>query len=439
MCGVGTDRMDRTLALWAGGTSWRSAWATALLLAALTMLLPAWTGMDAGFDGTVRDAVSGRPIGGAIITASGATVRTRKDGSFRIDAAGGDIGIRAYGYWRDQTRLPRSRGAPLDIALRPVRPRAVYLSSLGLKNGPLREALLGLHATTQVNALVIDVKDDRGALWTGDAGASMAKEAEGDSVAGADLSALIERLHRNGMYAIARIVVFKDDVLVQAHPEMALTARDGSVLRDNDGTGWTDPRNKAVWAYNIAVAVAAARMGFDEIQFDYVRFPSINVAALRSIAGSGTRREAIRRFLAGARAALLPYNVFIAVDVFGYASWDPSDTNIGQNLEDIAAKVDYVCLMLYPSSFRKGIPGSRMPLDNLEKVVDRSLRHARQRTRLPPIRFRPWLQAFPDYYFDHRPFGRAQITAQTQVADQFGSDGWMLWNAQSTYRADALP
>lgn len=435
------DRRDRNTAFGGGGALARSAWAAAVLLAALTIVLSAWTrtGIDARPDGTVLDVVSRRPIGGAIITIAGATVRSGKDGSFRTGAASGEIGIRAHGYSRGQATLPQSRDAPLEIGLRPVLPRAVYLSSSGLKDRLLREALLGLRATTQVNALVIDVKDDRGALWAEGAGAAMVREPAGDAVGGTNMSALIERLHKNEMYAIARIVVFKDDNLLQAHPETALKARDGSVLRDNDGTGWTDPRNRAVWAYNIAVAVAAARMGFDEIQFDYVRFPSINVAALQSIVDSETRREAVRGFLAEARAALLPYNVFVAADVFGYASWDPSDTNIGQNLEDIAGEVDYVCLMLYPSSFRQGLPGSRMPLDNPERIVDRSLRHARERTRLPPIRFRPWLQAFPDYYFDHRPFGRAQITAQTQVADQFGSDGWMLWNAQSTYRAEALP
>jgi hypothetical protein len=131
--------------------------------------------------------------------------------------------------------------------------------------------------------------------------------------------------------------------------------------------------------------------------------------------------------------------VFVAANVFGYASWDPSDTNIGQNLEEIAKEVDYICLMLYPSAFAHGIPGSRMPLENPGRIVDLSLRKAQGRTGLPAIRFRPWLQAFRDDRFDGRPFARAQITAQTRIADQFGSDGWMLWNARSIYSVDALP
>lgn len=156
-------------------------------------------------------------------------------------------------------------------------------------------------------------------------------------------------------------------------------------------------------------------------------------------ASSDDRRSAVRGFLAAAREALKTYNVFVAADIFGYASWDSNDTNVGQKLEDVAAEVDYVSLMLYPSAFKTGLPGSRMPLDHPDKIVDLSLRRALQRTRLPAVRFRPWLQAFPDFRFDGRPFKRPEILAQTQAAESFGADGWMLWNSQSVYAAEDLP
>jgi hypothetical protein len=432
------SNIDRDLAVQPGDTLRRIARAGASLLGALMILLVTCATNGLHVDGTVLDAETRRPVAGAVITIAGTSKLTQKDGAFRIEAAGTQIGVRAHGYSRYQAMLSASHERPLEITLRPVLPRAVYLSPPALKDRLLRESILGLHGSTQVNAMVMDVKDDRGVLWLGASGFPMVGQAAEDLTESTELKALVERLHQDGMYAIARVAVFKDDVLGQANPEMALRNRDGSILRDNDGRGWTDPRNKTVWAYNIAVAVAAARNGFDEIQFDYVRFPSVNLG-IQPTLSSADRREAIRGFLSQARAALLRYNVFVAANVFGYASWDPSDTNIGQNLEEIAKEVDYICLMLYPSAFAHGIPGSRMPLENPGRIVDLSLRKAQGRTGLPAIRFRPWLQAFRDDRFDGRPFARAQITAQTRIADQFGSDGWMLWNARSIYSVDALP
>jgi hypothetical protein len=254
----------------------------------------------------------------------------------------------------------------------------------------------------------------------------------------AQIKALVDDLRQKGFYAIARIVVFKDELLALEKPELALTTEDGTAIRERDGIAWTDPRNPAVWAHNIEAAVEAARAGFDEIQFDYVRFPSMpSVQAL--VPASGARTATISGFLADAKAALRPFNVFVAADVFGYASWDPDDTNVGHRLEDIAAVLDYVCLMLYPSSFKSGLPGARMPLDAAAKIVELSLRRAQQRTGLPSLRFRPWLQAFRDYNFDNREFKQAEIAAQVQAAEAFGSNGWMLWQRSSIYVAEDLP
>jgi hypothetical protein len=419
---IGNRRALQSSRLWAG---------LAAALAAL-LLLPGRAGHGGEISGTVVDARTGAPIAGAIVSAEGTISRTDETGAFHLPDAARRIGIRAFGYWpRQWSSLDRP-----DIALEPVLPRAVHLSMSALRDPMLREAVVGLASTTQVNALVIDVKDEQGALALRQPEELGSPEGQGET---ADLRALIDRLHRDRIYAIARIVVFKDGALAQAHPELALTAADGSAVREADGIPWVDPRNRAVWTYNLAIATEAARLGFDEIQLDYVRFPTVAFAMQVAIDPSQDRRETIRGFLREARAALSPYNVFLAADVFGYASWDPSDTNIGQNLEDIAGEVDYICLMLYPSAFKTGLPGSRMPLDHLGEIVEQSLRHAQQRTGLAAIRFRPWLQAFPDFNFDRRPFKRAEITAQTRAADGFGADGWMLWHTHSIYAEEDLP
>jgi hypothetical protein len=219
-----------------------------------------------------------------------------------------------------------------------------------------------------------------------------------------------------------------------------LRSADGSLLEEKDGYSWVDPRLKSVWEYNAAIAIKTAKLGFDEIQFDYIRFP-VTRTPPRSCVGdcSDTRRAAVRGFLAEARKQLAKYNVFIGADIFGYVSWDPGDTNIGQKLEDIATEVDYICPMLYPSSFRSGLPAAPMPLDNSDKIVEFSLRHAQLRTGAVSLRFRPWLQAFTDFNFDRRVFGRLEIGLQISAANDFGSDGWMLWQRHSVYTAADLP
>lgn len=389
------------------------------------------------YTGKVIDAATQQPISGAIVTLGSTSVHTKKDGSFKIDGNGDQIGIRAYGYLRHQLALPQSYNEQLEILLHSFTPRAVYLSLSSIDDFPLREEVVDLLYTTQINALVIDVKNEQGRTIAFPNHVPLkGRNSLGGNNGTADMWKLVNRLLQNGMYAIARIPVFMDNYLAETHPELALKTEDGSILRDNNGIAWTDPRNKTVWDYNIAIAVEAARLGFDEIQFDYIRFPSVTYAQKQT---DEVRRAAIRGFLAEARTALMPYNVFVAADVFGYASWDPNDTNIGQKLEDIATEVDYICLMLYPSSFKHGIPAARMPLDHPEKIVNLSLRRAQQRTGLSSVRFRPWLQAFRDHNFDHRPFQRPEIIAQINAAENFGTNGWMLWHPRSIYVMEHLP
>ena len=397
-------------------------------------------GLAAAYSGAVIDAATEQPIAGAIVTLGSSSVRTDSEGAFQIDGLGTHLGFRAYGYLRDERALPVPDRNALEISLRPFSPRAVFLSLRAFADPQLRDKLAGLHEATRINALVIDFKDDHGALLVGGPFSAIVRNARRRDIRTMDLKAMLRHLHDNGTYAIARIVVFKDDLLVRTHPDLALKGDDGIVLRENDRIAWADPRKKSVRDYNLAIAITAADLGFDEIQFDYIRFPVVSAPARISWTEySDTRRAAIRGFLAEARTRLAPYNVFVAADIFGYASWDRGDTNIGQNLEDIAAEVDYVCPMLYPSSFRKGIPASPMPLNQPDKIVNLSLQHAQQRTGLPRVRFRPWLQAFADFNFDRRSFGRSEIGLQTTAADDFGSDGWMLWQPHSIYSAEDMP
>lgn len=404
-----------------------------ILAFSLTALLPVAAGRAKThaeiYRGIVVDGATSQAISGATVTLGGNVAQSGPAGEFEIEGQGSRLGIRAQGYLRRPAPAP-SGGAAARIELHAFSPRAVYMSSAALADPAFRQSLARLANGMPINALVIDVKDDNGALSL--AVPAIAGATRGDG-AGSGLSELIRLLRERGIYTIARVVVFKDGVLARARPRWALRSPNGNILREGDKIPWTDPRKKEVRDYNVAVAVEAAKIGFDEIQFDYIRFPSLDILHEAMVPNEDARRVAIRGFLAEARAALAPYNVFVAADLFGYAIWDRSDTHIGQTLEDFVSEVDYVCPMLYPSGFAHGLPAARAPLDRPDTIVALSLRRAQLRSGIAPSRFRPWLQAFGDYRFDRRPFHRNEIAAQTRAADSFGPQGWMLWHPDSIY------
>ncbi|MDH4232541.1 MAG: putative glycoside hydrolase, partial [Nitrospirota bacterium] len=286
--------------------------------------------------------------------------------------------------------------------------------------------------------LVIDVKGDRG-LIVYKSSIPLAKEVNAQRlIIIRDMEELMRSLKKKGIYTIARIVVFKDNPLAHARPDLAVKTTGGAVWLDNENLAWVDPAKKEVWNYNIAVAEETALLGFDEIQFDYARFPDAAGLAYSVPNSEENRVKAITGFLVEARKRLRPYNVFLATDIFGYVCWNPDDSKIGQRIEDIAPLVDYISPMLYPSGFQFGIPGYRIPVAHPYEIVYRTLKRSQERTGLEPVRFRPWLQAFRDYAFDRRYFGRQQIQAQISGAEQFGSGGWMLWNPQNIYSLNDL-
>ncbi|KVL28273.1 GTP-binding protein [Burkholderia territorii] len=409
----------------------------------LLVLLAGFAARAAPVTITVVDAANGHALAGAIGHAADAYRTADRDGAFalEIDAPGTRVSVRAPGYARTEVTL-----APADAArtirMTPVRPKAVYLSAYGVADRTLREAVLSLQDNTAINALVIDVKGDSGVTPY----RSLAREISGaaNNVVGAmvrppDLPGLLRTFHARGLYLIARIVVFKDDALARAHPEWAVHDAGGEIWQDREQQRWIDPTLRVAWQHNYDVAEEAARMGFDEIQFDYLRFPDANGLRFAEANTEANRVAAITGFLTGARERLRPYNLYVSADIFGYVCWNADDTAIGQRLDALGSVVDYVSPMLYPSGFTWGLPGCRKPTEHPGEIVARSLAEAKRRTGLDGVRFRPWLQAFRDYAFDHRPFDADEIRAQVDAADAAGTDGWMLWNPRNRYDPGALP
>ena len=395
-------------------------------------------GSAAAYTVTVVDASTKRPLESAFVTLDDKVMKTDSNGAVEINRPGDTVGFRAWGYQRKSVAPDDLTGDSPQVALTPFRPKALYLSFYGVGSTKLRGAGIDLIDKTELNAVVIDVKGDRGMVAFKSSVALAGQVGAQRTITMRDARALLERLHSQRIYTIARIVVFKDDPLATARPELAVRRANGAIFRDREKLAWTDPFNHQVWDYNIAIAVEAARLGFDEIQFDYVRFPDSPGLKFSRPTDMKSRLAAISGFLGAARKSLTPFNVYLAADIFGYVAWNLDDTHIGQRIEELSPVVDYISPMLYPSCFQFGIPGYRLPVRHPYEIVFLSLQNARERSAIPSIRFRPWLQAFRDYAFDHREFTGKEIRAQISAAEKFGSDGWMLWNPRNTYTAAGL-
>lgn len=385
------------------------------------------------------DAATGQTIPSATAVEAGQILPPDAQGAFAAQGSSGTLFVRAPGYRAGSFALA---DLPADgkLPLTPVKPHALYLSVYGAGSRVLLGNALALAQNGSVNALVVDIKGDSGFIPYPSTVPLAQQDGARRITTIPDLAAFVRMLHARGIYAIARIVTFKDDALATYRPDLAVHTASGALFHDRENMAWTDPFQPEVQAYDIAIATEAAQAGFDEIQFDYLRFPDASQTLHFTQPVSETSRiAAISGFLAKAKQQLLPYNVYVSADIFGYVCWNRNDTGIGQTLDAVAANVDYISPMLYPSGFQFGIPGYANPVANAYQIVYLSLRQAQQRLGVPPQRFRPWLQAFTDYAFDHRPFAAAEIAEQTRATADFGADGWMLWNPRNNYGNTGLP
>jgi hypothetical protein len=326
--------------------------------------------------------------------------------------------------------------------------KGLYISRAALGNADFVKHVQDLLENTELNAVVMDFKGDRGQL-TFPTQVARAQEIGADSEAMVkDPTAFLKWFKDRGVYTIARIPVSKDNLLAQAHPEWAvINANTGKIWRDPEKMGWVDPNHDAVWDYNIALAVEAAQMGFDEVQYDYVRFPTdgnVGVAQFSLPNTEENRTAAIAGLLQRTQAALGPLGTKLGVDVFGYAAWVPDDLGIGQHIETLAPYIDVLSPMVYPSTFDTGLPGEAgryrnaiaYPYDVVRKSTERSV--ARARASNPKIQVRPWIQDFKDYAFDYRTYTPGEIRAQMDGAREGGGHGWILWDAAVRYTREAL-
>jgi len=405
-------------------------------IAVLTVILPAIGHSEVPASVRVVDQITGQAVEGATVVLDGKVLAADEQGHFPISKSGGKLGVKAPGYNRVEQVFTKPLPEGLtEVRLAPLTPKALYLSFYGVGSKALRDPALRMIEETELNALVIDVKGDRGMIPYRSSVALAAEVGGQRIITVRDIDGLLAAFKEKGIYTIARIVVFKDDLLATARPDLAVKTPAGELWRDREHLAWVDPFRKEVWNYNIQIAEEAAKLGFDEIQFDYVRFPDSRSPRFSQPSTEEGRVRAIAGFLQEAKARLAPYNVFVAADIFGYVCWNLNDTDIGQKLDPMASAVDYLSPMLYPSGFQFGIPGYRNPVQNPHEIVFLSLKKAQERLKISPVRFRPWLQAFKDYAFDRRQFNGKELRDQISASEKFGAQGWMLWNPVNQYTA----
>jgi len=317
-----------------------------------------------------------------------------------------------------------------------VKVKGLYMSGAAFNSKKLFDYLVGLVDTTELNALVIDMKDDNGYL-SADFDIKLARDLEIRRHRGLNAAENMQLLFSKNIFPIARIVVFKDPSLAEKKPELALRKSDGSIWRDRKKLAWVDPHNREVWEYTVDVAREAAKMGFREIQFDYVRFPSDGDMSdvVYPYADGNKKEDVILEFLRYAKKELEPYNVFVSADVFGLTTMTLDDMGIGQKFEKIMTAVDYICPMVYPSHYGVGNYSFANPNAHPYEVVKNALLDGLKKKGDAPVIIRPWLQ---DFNLGSPRYGPAEVRAQIKATYDAGLDEWILWNAGNRYTEGAL-
>ena len=325
------------------------------------------------------------------------------------------------------------------LLIPPVKVKGIYVT--GPAAGSERmEQLIDLVSSTELNTMVIDVKNDEGNLTY-----KMEVPASANLEAGIryvkDMPALVERLHQQGIYVIARIVCFKDPVLAAARPELALRLPDGKAVMDANGLAWVNPYKEEVWDYLCTLAECASRDGFDEIQFDYVRFPignDANAADYGVDMSTYPREAGLTDFFDYASKRLHEKQIIFGADLFGTIIGSDVDRDrTGQNYLSIAEHTDAICPMIYPSHYANGTFGMNVPDQYPYETIANALQLSKEElgeTDSAKGVVRPWLQSYNTIWLDgHITYGSKEVHDQIQAVYDAGYEEWFLWHASNPY------
>lgn len=353
---------------------------------------------------------------------------SRSPGALPVDSAPGAA--------RDTARPPATaaaRQAPPIL-------RGIYLNSYAAGSRKRLGTLLALADTTEINAFVVDVKDEKGMRYHSQL--PLQKQIGGE-ITLADLKSLVDTMHAHEIWTIARIVVFKDPMLSKAKPEWSIRMAGNALWHDKQGNTWVSAWDPNVWEYNIQIAEEVLKAGFDEVQFDYVRFPESFPSQPKQVhpEAKGDRTDAIVQFLNKAEPRVHALGGVLAGDLFGLSPDDPEDVGIGQQWERILGTVDHVEPMTYPSHYLpthlKGVPKpNEMPYETIVQSVGMGVIRANRlrEAGAPTARIIPWLQGFSAPWVSRNfPYGPEQAAAQIRGIYDVGLEDWVFWHPGSKY------
>ncbi len=331
-----------------------------------------------------------------------------------------------------------------------IKVKALYLTGWTVGSTAKVNHFIELTKNTEINSYVIDIKDDDGKV--GYESQVPEVKANGTWLKKYDPDKVLKAFHDNGVHVIGRLVAFKDPAYSVKRPDLAIKSTNGGIWKDNKKLSWLNPYNKDAWAYLVSIAKEAVAKGFDEIQFDYVRFPSDGNKKTMDFSGMTKEKyQAISEFLTYA-ANEMP-GVPVSADVFGIIFESPADTEgIGQYLEEVGKNISYISPMVYPSHYAYGqiVNKVEFPAPDLEpyKVVYNTLVKGKERlSKVSDYKagVRPYLQDFNASWLRpkngkkmYQNYGAEQVKEQIKAVYDAGCEEWILWDPSNTYDEEAF-
>ncbi len=333
---------------------------------------------------------------------------------------------------------PTPTGKPLQNPPKVI--KGLYMSAWSASSAKKSANIYSSLKASEGNALVVDLKDYSGTL-SYHSDSEKLKGIKTEEIKIQDIDAFVNSFHQKNVYLIARIAVFQDPALAKKRPDLAVQdSTTGVTWKDNKGLSWVDPASKEVWDYTVNIANDAYAHGFDEVNFDYIRFPSDGKLSVMTFPfydiAKQTKASAIGDFFAYLRSELKGKK--ISGDIFGLTTVDRTDLGIGQLIEAAYANFDYTCPMIYPSHFANGFQGYKNPAEHPYEVVLYSMTAAVRRLnefkKANPGKFagelRPWLQDFDM----GAVYGKAEAETQMNASEKAGvTGGWLLWDPSNNY------
>ncbi|HRZ30046.1 MAG TPA: putative glycoside hydrolase [Candidatus Paceibacterota bacterium] len=318
--------------------------------------------------------------------------------------------------------------------------KAIYMSSWVAGSKEAREKMLKRIEGTNINSIVLDIKDTSGKIVIKLNSPALVKYQSEESRV-SDITEFVDDLHQRGYYVIGHIAVFQDNYLTRVRPDLSMRRQDNNeIWRDAKGMAWLDVSQQEVWDYNIALAREAYSAGFDELNFDYVRFPTdgdISQIRYRNYdPNKETRVEALRKFFVYLHDNIQDIGVPTSANVFGMVTTNDDDLGIGQVIANVAPYVDYIAPMLYPSHYPKGWNGFKNPATVPYKVVKISMDSGIKKIEalgLSKNKLRPWLQDFDL----GATYTAEMVRAQHEAVSDAGLNSWMMWDATNKYTLSA--